>query len=108
MKRVIAGFLLVLWLFLAGGAGAQLDCQEIREYCFWQPPHELTDVVIMIAMYRGFDEPEQYCDCGPSGDHFPLCTDINGNCIAMELSDVVCMMRAFRGDPGPGMCPDCY
>ncbi len=108
MKRVIAGFLLVLWLFLAGNAGAQLDCQEIWEYCFWQPPHELTEVTQMIAMYRGPPGPEHYCDCGPSGDHFPLCVDLNGNCIPLELSDVIYMISAYRGDPGPIMCPDCF
>ncbi len=107
MKRVIVCFLLVLWLFFAGGAGAQIACIQIWEDCFWQPPNELPSVIEMITIYRGFMEPEHYCDCGPSGDHFPLCTDINGNCIAMELSDVVRLIAAYRGPSGLIMCPDC-
>ncbi len=108
MKRVILGFLLVLWLFFAGGAGAQIDCQQIWEDCFWQPPYELTDVVAIIAMYRGMSEPWSVCDCGPRGDQFPVCIDVDGNCIALELSDVVYLISYFRrGAPEPIMCPDC-
>ena len=108
MKRFIVGFLLVLWLFLAGGAGAQIDCQQIWEDCFWQPPMELDDVVAFIAIYRGMFEPWLTCDCGPRGDHFPVCADVDGNCIPLELSDVVYSIGCYRGVVEPIMCPDCF
>ena len=107
MKRVIAGFLLVLWLFFVGGAGAQNDCQEVWDDCFWRPPLELGDVVAIIAMYRGLIEQYSTCDCGPRGDHFPICVDLDGNCIPMELSDVVYSIGCYRGVVLPIMCPDC-
>ena len=108
MKRVIVGFLLVLWLFVVGGAGAQNDCEEVWDDCFWQPPGELGDIIAFIGMYRGTIEIESTCDCGPRGDHFPVCADIDGNCIPLELSDVVYSIGCYRGVLLPIMCPDCY
>ncbi len=106
MKRVIVGFLLVLWLFYVAGAGAQNDCQEAWDDCFWRSG-ELPVIVTFIAMYRGLQEPYSTCDCGPRGDHFPVCLDLDGNCIPLELSDVVYLLSSFRGNPEPIMCPDC-
>ncbi len=106
MKRVIAGFLLVLWLLFVGGAGAQNDCQEVWDDCFWRS-RELTVIVTFIAMYRGFIEPYSTCDCGPRGDHFPVCVDLDGNCIPLELSDIVYAIGCYRGVVLPIMCPDC-
>ncbi len=107
MKSVIVCFLLILWLFFVGGAGAQNDCQEVWDDCFWRDP-ELSDIIAFIGMYRGTIEPESTCDCGPRGDHFPVCVDLDGNCIALELSDVVYSIGCYRGVVLPIMCPDCY
>ena len=108
MKSVIVCFLLVLCVFFIGVVSAQNDCQEVWENCFWRDL-ELGDIIVMIAMFRGSIEPELTCDCGPRGDHFPVCTDVNGNCIPMELSDVVFLICCYRGAVGPPvMCPDCY
>lgn len=106
MKRVIAGFILVLWLFVVGGAGAQNDCQEVWDDCFWRDPG-LPGIIAFIGMYRGTIEPQATCDCGPRGDHFPVCADIDGNCIPLELSDVVYSIGCYRGVVQPIMCPDC-
>ena len=107
MKSVIVCFLLILWLFLIGDAAAQNDCQEVWDDCFWRNG-ELGDIVAFIGMFRGIIEPESTCDCGPRGDHFPVCLDVNGNCIPLELSDVVYLIGSYRGGPQPVMCPDCY
>ncbi len=106
MKRVIVCFLLVLWLLFVGGAGAQNLCRWVWINCFWQNP-ELSDVIAFIGMYRGTIEPESTCDCGPRGDHFPICVDLDGNCIPLELSDFVYSIGCYRGVVLPIMCPDC-
>jgi hypothetical protein len=107
MKRVIVGFLLVLWLLFVGGAGAQNDCQEAWVNCFWRAPPGLEDIMLIIAVYSGDIEPYSICDCGPRGDHFPVCVDVNGNCIPLELSDVIYMIGMYGGDVQAIMCPDC-
>lgn len=106
MKRVIAGFLLVLWLLFVGDAGAQDDCYSVFIDCY--ESLELADIIAMIAYYRGQQLPTT-CDCGPHGDDFPVCADPDSNCIPMELSDVVFLIYCYRGAIGPPvMCPDCY
>ncbi len=107
MKPVIVCFLLVLWLLMFGGAGAQSVCQYVWYDCFWWNP-DLADMVAIIGMYRGGFEPWSVCDCGPRGEQFPVCVDVDGNCIALELSDVVYLISYFRRcAPEPIMFPDC-
>jgi hypothetical protein len=110
MKSVIACFLLVLWVFLMGDAGAQDDCYSVFIGCYGPPDQpELSDVIAMIAWYRGCISDYPTCDCGPHGEYFPVCSDVDGNCIPMELSDVVFLICRYRGAVGPPvMCPDCY
>ncbi len=71
-------------------------------------PWRLTDVVSMIAFYRGFAEPPYTCYCPPHDDDYPPGADPDGSCVPYELSDVVIMITMFRG-PGwpPSGCLDC-
>ncbi len=110
MKPVIVCSLLILWLFFMGDAGAQDDCYWVFIGCYGPPEQpELADVIAMIAWYRGHQLTIPTCDCGPHGDDFPVCADPDGNCIPMELSDVVFLIYCYRGAVGPPvMCPDCY
>jgi hypothetical protein len=107
MKSFIACFLLILWLFFIGVAAAQNDCQEVWDNCYWWEP-DLSSIITFIGIYRGTIEPLSTCDCGPHGEHFPICADINGNCVPMELSDLFYLICSYRGCPPPVMCPDCY
>jgi hypothetical protein len=68
---------------------------------------ELTDVVKMIAYYRGFDQPGYVCYCTEQLPEYMPSADADGNCTSFELTDVVKSIAAYRGpDPLTG-CPDC-
>ena len=66
---------------------------------------ELTDVVAMIAYYRG-EIPEYSCDCPNHPDYRPH-ADADGNCTSFELTDVVKSIAAYRGPEPLAGCPDC-
>ncbi len=104
------------WAFDAGGSvvpeqdycGLYFvpECNYIRYDCNHNGvPWQLSDVVAMIAYYRGVAEPGYTCHCPPHGDNYPPGADPNGNCVPYELYDVVYMI----GRPTwPSMgCPDC-
>jgi hypothetical protein len=65
-------------------------------------------MIAMIGMYRGTLDPPYECPCPPHGDNFAPDADPNGNCVTLELSDVVTEIGLYRGtiDPGSG-CSDC-
>ena len=70
-------------------------------------PLELSDVVVMIGMYRGTQLPSYTCDCPPHGSDFAPEADVNGNCVAFELGDVVTEIAAYRGTNEASACIDC-
>lgn len=69
-------------------------------------PVELSDVIVMIAVYRGANPPYYICECPPHGE-FAAETDPNGNCVASELSDVITEIGAYRGTAAASGCVDC-
>lgn len=81
---------------------------EGQAQCDWIPgdincsgtPFELSDMVYLIATYRGVVEACYFCDCGIYGGHFPVSADPDGNCIPFEISDI------YYGRT-PRICPDC-
>ena len=81
---------------------------EVAAQCTWDCyPRELSEVVYMMAIYRGVLQPGRFCDCGQYGEQFPVCADLNGNCIPFELADVVLAVACYRGNGNPELCPDC-
>ncbi len=68
---------------------------------------ELTDVVKMIAYYRGFDEPGYVCFCTPENPEYQPAADPDGNCTPYELTDVVKSIAAYRGPEPLSGCVDC-
>lgn len=69
-------------------------------------PVELSDVIVMITVYRGTNPPYYICDCPPHGEFAPE-TDPNGNCIGSELSDVITEIGAYRGTATASGCAEC-
>ena len=69
-------------------------------------PVELSDVIVMIAVYRGTNPPYYICECPPHGEFAPE-ADPNGNCVAGELSDVITEIGAYRGTATARGCVDC-
>jgi hypothetical protein len=67
-------------------------------------PLELADVVDIIAQYRGMADVCYTCFCPPHGEDFPPQADPDGNCVALELSDVICMFSPWFC---LSSCPDC-
>ncbi len=70
-------------------------------------PVELSDVIVMTAVYRGTTSPVYTCNCPPHGSNFAPEVDPNGNCTANELSDVVTEIGAYRGTITVSGCVDC-
>ncbi len=68
---------------------------------------ELTDVVKMIAYYRGFDQPVYVCDCSEQNPEYKPSADVDGNCTSFELTDVVKSIAAYRGPVPLTGCEDC-
>ncbi len=68
---------------------------------------ELTDVVKMIAYYRGFDTPGYVCYCTEDLPEYKPSADVDGNCVSFELTDVVKSIAAYRGPEPLAGCPDC-
>ncbi len=68
---------------------------------------ELTDVVKMIAYYRGFDQPGYVCFCTEELPEYKPSADVDGNCVAYELTDVVKSIAAYRGPEPLSGCEDC-
>ena len=68
---------------------------------------ELSDLIAMIASYRGIADPNYTCDCPPHGSDFAPEHDPNGNCIAFELDDVIHLIAAYRGQVTASVCVDC-
>jgi hypothetical protein len=64
---------------------------------------ELSDIVSIISQYRGAVEVCYTCQCGERPD-FPPQADVDGNCVALELSDVICL---FHSRFCLSWCPDC-
>jgi hypothetical protein len=69
-------------------------------------PHELADVVQMIAYYRGTIAPQYFCECGANPSYPPNASQ-DGNCTPFELGDVVTMICDYRGTCTAQGCPDC-
>ena len=68
---------------------------------------QLTDVVKMIAYYRGFDQPVYDCNCPEENPEYKPSADADGNCTSFELTDVVKSIAAYRGPEPLSGCPDC-
>ena len=68
---------------------------------------ELTDVVKMIAYYRGFDQPGYVCNCSEQNPEYKPSADVDGNCTSFELTDVVKSIAAYRGPVPLTGCEDC-
>ncbi len=68
---------------------------------------ELTDVVKMIAFYRGFDQPGYVCNCTEARPEYKPSADVDGNCVSFELTDVVMSIAAYRGPVPLSGCVDC-
>lgn len=68
---------------------------------------ELTDVVKMIAYYRGFDQPGYVCYCTEQRPEYKPSADADGNCTSFELTDVVKSIAAYRGPEPLAGCEDC-
>ncbi len=68
---------------------------------------ELTDVVKMIAYYRGFDQPGYVCLCTEQRPEYKPSADVDGNCVSFELTDVVKSIAAYRGPEPLTGCADC-
>ncbi len=68
---------------------------------------ELTDVVRMIAYYRGNDQPGYVCFCTEDLPEYKPSADADGNCVSFELTDVVHSIAAYRGPVELHGCVDC-
>ena len=68
---------------------------------------QLTDVVKMIAYYRGNDTPGYVCFCTEANPEYKPSADPDGNCSPFELTDVVHSIATYRGPVPLNGCPDC-
>ncbi len=68
---------------------------------------QLTDVVKMIAYYRGYDQPGYVCFCTEANPEYKPSADADGNCTSFELTDVVKSIAAYRGPEPLAGCVDC-
>ena len=68
---------------------------------------QLTDVVKMIAYYRGNDQPGYVCFCTEQNPEYKPSADPDGNCTSFELTDVVKSIAAYRGPEPLAGCVDC-
>ena len=70
-------------------------------------PLELSDAIAMIGMYRGSVVPPYECSCPPHGDNFTPTADPSGNCVALELGDIVTEIAIYRDTDTASGCEDC-
>jgi hypothetical protein len=104
----VAALLLILSFTPWGRTVAQENCDYLFRDCNRNGiANELTDIVTMIAYYRGSIIPGYTCNCPPHDWLFMPDADPDGDCVPFEISDIVAILGPPPDWPPYDGCPDC-
>jgi hypothetical protein len=104
--KLVAGFALVLFAFIAFGNLANA-CRYVAGDLNGDGRYDGMDVTYAVRYYYGIPNPPDSCECPEGSGHFwYVAGDVNGSCSFNGL-DVTYGVAYFKGGPLPHPCSAC-